>query len=51
MLARDVLGKSFVGSAKMLIDESRLQKALTYLATTDEPADLRADVERAGVQS
>jgi Asp/Glu/hydantoin racemase len=32
----------------MLINESRLQKALTYLAETDEPAaGLRADVERA----
>lgn len=32
----------------MLIDEIRLQKALHYLATTDEPAaGLRADVERA----
>lgn len=32
----------------MLINEERLQKALTYLATTDEPAaDLRADAERA----
>lgn len=31
----------------MLINESRLQKALTYLAETDEPAaSLRADVER-----
>lgn len=32
----------------MLINETRLQKALTYLAETDEPAaGLRADVERA----
>lgn len=32
----------------MLISETRLQKALEYLATTDEPAaGLRADVERA----
>jgi hypothetical protein len=32
----------------MLITQSRLQKALTYLAETDEPAAaLRADVERA----
>lgn len=32
----------------MLINEDRLQKALTYLATTDEPAAaLRTDVERA----
>jgi len=32
----------------MLINETRLQKALTYLAETDEPAAaLRADVERA----
>jgi hypothetical protein len=32
----------------MLINEGRLQKALTYLAETDEPAAaLRADVERA----
>lgn len=32
----------------MLIDEARLQKALTYLAQTDEPAAaLRAEVERA----
>jgi Asp/Glu/hydantoin racemase len=32
----------------VLIDERRLQKALTYLAETDEPAAaLRADVERA----
>jgi hypothetical protein len=32
----------------MLISEDRLQKALTYLAETDEPAaGLRADVERA----
>jgi len=32
----------------MLINEPRLQKALTYLAETDEPAAaLRADVERA----
>lgn len=32
----------------MLIEEDRLQKALTYLSTTDEPAAvLRADVERA----
>lgn len=31
-----------------MIDEDRLQKALTYLATTDEPcAALRADMERA----
>ena len=31
----------------MLINETRLQKALTYLAETDEPAaGLRADVER-----
>jgi hypothetical protein len=30
-----------------MIDEDRLQKALTYLATTDEPcAALRADMER-----
>lgn len=32
----------------MLINESRLQKALTYLAETDEPAAaLRAEMERA----
>jgi hypothetical protein len=32
----------------MLITEARLQKALTYLAETDEPAAaLRADAERA----
>ena len=32
----------------MLITEVRLQKALTYLAETDEPAAaMRADVERA----
>lgn len=31
-----------------MIDEKRLEKALTYLATTDEPcAALRADMERA----
>jgi hypothetical protein len=31
-----------------MIDESRLAKALTYLATTDEPcAQLRTDMERA----
>ena len=31
----------------MLINETRLQKALTYLAETDEPAaELRANVER-----
>lgn len=36
------------GANRMLIDESRLQKALAYLATTDEPAaELRAEVERA----
>jgi hypothetical protein len=30
-----------------VIDEKRLEKALTYLATTDEPcAALRADMER-----
>lgn len=33
---------------KMLISETRLEKALSYLATTDESAAaLRADVERA----
>jgi hypothetical protein len=31
-----------------MIDEARLAKALTYLATTDEPcAELRTDMERA----
>ena len=31
-----------------MIDESRLHKALTYLATTDEPcATLKTDMERA----
>ena len=31
-----------------MIDEARLHKALTYLATTDEPcAEARADMERA----